>query len=158
MPEYHSEVEEIEFKAGEYLFHENDKSFYFYIIQEGEVEVYKTGRDNKKIPLAVIESGQSIGEFAMIDKSARSATARALTDLVCIKISEDAYETLLKELPVWATAVMEGLVQRIRHTNDIIRRYGIVDEKIMLKIEAIEFDPDAPTKIDEDILGESRDN
>ena len=75
MPEYLQNVEEVKFQAGEYLFHENDKSFHFFIIQEGEVEVYKSGRNNQKIPLAIVDSGQSLGEFAMVDKKPRSATA-----------------------------------------------------------------------------------
>src|SRR5687768_5939628 len=92
-------LEKVEFKPGEFLFHENDASFFFFIIQDGSVEVFKTDANNKQIPLAVAVEGQALGEFAMVAKKARSASARALTKVTAVKVSEQAYQTLLGELP-----------------------------------------------------------
>lgn len=72
-------LEKITFKTGDLLFKEGDLSRHFYIIQEGSVEIFQSGFHGEKIPLSVVGAGQSLGEFAMIDDSPRSATARCLT-------------------------------------------------------------------------------
>ncbi len=127
----------VNYEPGEFLFHENEPGHFFLIIQQGEVEVFRTSRDQKKVPLAIVGSGQSLGEFAAIDKKPRSASAQALTSVEAVKISEEAYHQLLSELPEWASCVLTSLVERLRQTNDIVRRYGIVDEKLMVEIESI---------------------
>jgi CRP/FNR family cyclic AMP-dependent transcriptional regulator len=133
------DIEIVEFQAGEYLFHENEKSFHFFILQEGEVEVFKT-KDRVKVPLSVVGPGNALGEFAMIDRNPRSATARAITDGRAAKISEQAYEQLLTELPEWAVVVMRALVTRLRQTNEMVRKHRIIDEDIQRKIESLQFE------------------
>jgi CRP-like cAMP-binding protein len=116
-----SAIEIVSFQPGEILFHENEMTFHFYIVQSGKVEVFKTDSDGKKVILAIIEEGSSIGEFALIDKQPRSASARALTAVELARISDEAYQQLLTELPDWATAVLEGLIDRIRRANETIQ-------------------------------------
>jgi CRP/FNR family transcriptional regulator, cyclic AMP receptor protein len=129
-------LEKVEFKPGQVLFNENDESFFFFIIQEGSVEVFKTDESGKIIPLAIAGEGQALGEFAMVAKKSRSASARALTKVVAVKVSENAYQTLLDELPSWALAMIEGLVERLRQADDIIKAYGIIDPSLVAKINS----------------------
>ncbi|HEX4926177.1 MAG TPA: cyclic nucleotide-binding domain-containing protein [Bdellovibrionales bacterium] len=129
-------LEKVQFKPGEFLFHENEQSYFFFIIQEGSVEVFKTGADQKHIPLAVVGEGQALGEFAMISKKPRSASARALTKVAAVRVSEEAYQSLLNELPSWALAVIEGLVERLRQADETIRQYGIIDQGLVQKISS----------------------
>ena len=127
-------LEKVEFKPGDFLFYENEKSYFFYILQEGSVEVFKTDSKMKNIPLAVIGEGQAVGEFALVAQQTRSASARAITKVVAIKVSEEAYRALLNELPSWAMAVVEGLVERLRQANEVIKNYGIVNPKVLADI------------------------
>ncbi|MCM2281965.1 MAG: cyclic nucleotide-binding domain-containing protein [Bdellovibrionaceae bacterium] len=134
------DIEIVTFTAGDYIFHENEKSFHFFIVQEGQVEVFKTSPNGAKLPLAIVGPGVSLGEFAMLDQQPRSATARALTEVKAAKISEAGYQQLLQELPEWAVSVMGALVDRIRHTNELIRKKGIVDDSILAQIDAMQLD------------------
>ena len=144
-----SRIEQISFKAGDLLFNEGDTTYHFFVIQEGEIEIYKTAPDGKKIPLGTVGAGSSLGEFAMLDHMPRSATAQALTDVSAAKVSEKAYEQLIEELPEWAVAVMRGMIDRIRATNEIIRKHGIVSGAAKQQIAAVEFDPSAPDPLDD---------
>ncbi len=117
-----SRIEQITFEANEVLFHEHEETFHFFVIQEGEVEVYKTDAKGHRIALGVMGPGTSIGEFAMLDHKPRSASCRALTQVKAAKVSQEAYNELITELPEWAIAVMRGMIDRLRHTNEIIRR------------------------------------
>lgn len=115
------QIEQVEFRAGDILFNEDEISFHFFIIQEGEVEIFKRGPSGEEIQLAKVTAGNSLGEFAMLDRKPRSASARAITDIVAARVSPEAYNQLLSELPDWAVSVMRALVERVRHTNDIVR-------------------------------------
>jgi CRP/FNR family cyclic AMP-dependent transcriptional regulator len=133
-------IRPVQFPPGHVLFRENEQSFHFYIIQEGQVEIFKNNTDGSKVPLAVVTHGASIGEFAMIDRLPRSATAIALTNVEAVEVSEDAYRQLLADLPDWAVSVMKALVERLRHTNEIIRRAHSVDKSVKREIESVEYD------------------
>ena len=122
-----SRIEQVTFQANEVLFHEHEVTFHFFVIQEGEVEVYKTSIEGNRITLGVLGPGTSIGEFAMLDHKPRSASCRALTTVHAAKVSEEAYNELITELPEWAIAVMRGMIDRLRHTNEIIRRSGAAE-------------------------------
>lgn len=134
-------IEQVTFAPGEVLFFENEESYHFFVIESGEVEIYKTDNEGEKIVLGVLSDGQSIGEFAMLDHKPRSATARAITLVQAAKVSEEAYKELITELPDWAVAVMRGMIDRLRHTNDIIRRANLVSEETKSQIAAVEFTP-----------------
>ncbi len=145
-------IEQVSFKTGDILFKEGDTTYHFYVIQEGEVEIFKTGADGKKIVLGVVTAGSSLGEFAMLDHMPRSATAQAMTHVSAALVSEDAYQQLIEELPDWAVAVMRGMIDRIRATNDLIRKAGLGAGSAAVKqqIAAIEFDPNAVDPLDDD--------
>jgi CRP-like cAMP-binding protein len=146
------QIEQVTFKPGELLFKENEQSYHFFIIQEGEVEIFKTSEKGEKYVLAVVKEGTAIGEFAMIDRRPRSATACAIGTVQAARVSEQAYEQLLSELPDWAVSVMRALVERLRQTNEIVRQNGAVSASTRKQIDTVEFDPDAGTIIDESPL------
>lgn len=141
-------IESVYFESGEILFQENEESYHFFVIQEGSVEVYKDGDDGVRLPLTVVSEGTALGEFAMINRAPRSATARAITPVRAAKISEQAYQELLNELPDWAMSVIKSLIDRLHKTNEVIRKGRIVSPDLLREIEATEFDPDAGTITD----------
>ncbi|MCB0362806.1 MAG: cyclic nucleotide-binding domain-containing protein [Bdellovibrionales bacterium] len=140
-------LERVYHKAGELLFKEGDSSRHFYIVQKGQIEVFRLGAKGEEIPLAVIDEGQSLGEFAMIDSSPRSASARCLTDVEAVLVQEEAYRYMLQKLPDWALSMMQGLISRIRETNEILKRHGVVDPKLTQKIASMEFDLETSSPI-----------
>lgn len=136
----------VSFAPGEILFREHEKSFQFYIIQEGTVEVYKTTPENQRIVLAEISSSgehSSIGEFALIDNRPRSATAEAKTHVKAVEVSAEAFEKLLLDLPDWAVSMMRGLVARLRSANEIIKKNTAGNPNASKEIDSAEFDPDS---------------
>ena len=137
------QLEIADFAEGDLLFEENETSFHFYIVQEGEVEIFKAGPSGDII-LARVGPGGSIGEFAMLDRKPRSASARALTAVTVARLSPDAYEELVSELPAWAVAVMRALVERLRFTNEIVRnaqksKNGVLNSQDQDALSAAEF-------------------
>lgn len=115
----------VDFKKGDVLFNEGDEGFFFYILQEGKVEVFKADTDGSEKIIGIAESGQPLGEFALITESLRSASARALTDGYAIEVSEDGYKKLLADLPEWALAVFQSLIRRLKDANEMLQASNI---------------------------------
>ncbi len=131
----------VEFQKGDILFKEGEESFHFYIIQDGTVSIYKTLPNGTEVILARAGAGNSVGEFAHIDRQPRSASVKATSPVRAIMVSKDSYQELLDELPSWAVSMIEGLVDRLRQTNDIVRRLHAHDPQTQAKFDTmIEYD------------------
>ncbi|MES2854367.1 MAG: cyclic nucleotide-binding domain-containing protein [Bdellovibrionota bacterium] len=135
----------VQFGTGEILFKEHEQSYHFFIIQEGQIEIFKTAPDGEHIPIAIVGAGTSVGEFAMIDRRPRSATARALSTVTAARVSEEAYSELLTDLPDWAVSVMRALIERLRQANEIVRLATSTSDAVKHKLDLAEFDPEAGT-------------
>jgi CRP-like cAMP-binding protein len=125
------------FKAGELLFREHDVGQFFYVIQQGQVEVFKQ-RGQTKVPLAILKPGQCVGEFAALDGKRRSATAMALSEVVALRVNADTLDAQIRRNPAWFRTITFSLVERLRQTNEILRRNCIVDEELVSMITSIQ--------------------
>lgn len=67
------------YKKSEVIFNEGDRGQGLYIIIEGKVEVYKSQGSKKRL-MARLKNGDFFGEFALLDKLPRSATAQAVSN------------------------------------------------------------------------------
>src|SRR5579885_3586746 len=125
------------FKSGDLLFREHDLGQFFYVIQEGKVEVFKI-RGQTKVPLAILSPGQCVGEFAALDGKRRSASAIALTEVVAVRVNADTLDAQIRRNPGWFRTITFSLVERLRQTNEILRRNCIVDEELVTMISSIQ--------------------
>jgi CRP-like cAMP-binding protein len=91
-----------------------------FVITSGRVEVYK-GEGENRITLTVLESGSIVGEMALIDDQFRSANVRALEPTDCLLVSRDAFNTLIRQEPEIAMAIMVVLGERIRSSHSKIQ-------------------------------------
>jgi CRP-like cAMP-binding protein len=85
------------------------------------VGIYTKDNMGKRIPITEIVDGESFGEFALISKSPRSASAQAITDVSLVKVSEEGFTELMAELPVWAESMLKSFVDRLQNMTEKIR-------------------------------------
>jgi CRP/FNR family cyclic AMP-dependent transcriptional regulator len=109
------------FKQNDYIFFEGDLDYHFYIIEEGKVQIFTKTKAGKRLDISVLEAGDSFGEFAMLLKLPRSASAQALTECRLIKVTEEGFQMLLKDLPGWASSMMKGFAARLRGMNEALK-------------------------------------
>lgn len=109
------------YQAGDFIFFEGDIETHFYIIESGVVQIFTKNRDGKRIDICKIEEGESFGEFALLDRQPRSASAQALTPVTLVKVSPEGYEQLLADLPVWATSMMKSFMVRLKNMTTSIK-------------------------------------
>ena len=96
----------LDLAAGELLFSEGDEGDKAHVITGGEVETFKaTG--NKEMLLAVRGDGTVIGEMALLDAGARTASVRARSAVTMITIGKEQLDRLLET----STTALRSLFQ-----------------------------------------------
>lgn len=109
------------FKAGDYIFFEGDIDFHFYIVESGKVGIFTKSEQGHRIDISSVEPGESFGEFALLSNEPRSASAQALTDCTLIKVSPEAYERLMTELPTWASSMLRSFADRLKRLTKTLK-------------------------------------
>lgn len=117
-----SEVVKETYKPGDFIFFEGDIDFHFYIVESGQVSIFTKSKTGQRIDVATVEEGESFGEFALLEKQPRSASAQAVTECSVIKVSEKGYEQLVNELPGWASSMLKSFSQRLKNMNDKLKQ------------------------------------
>ena len=87
-----------------------------YVILDGEVEVSV----GTKV-LAVVGAGDVIGEMALIDSKARSATAVAKTFCRVVPVDEHRFLFMVQQTPFFSLHVMRVLANRLRLMDELQR-------------------------------------
>lgn len=110
------------FKAGESLFKENENAESLYIIQKGQVRLFRP-KGRGYVDLAVLRTGEVIGEMAYFDQEAsrRSCSAEAIVSTEVIEISFDAFEKTMGGLNPWFKTIINTLAGRLRKTNEKVK-------------------------------------
>lgn len=106
---------------GECIVYEGDPSESLFVVQEGRVEIaYDEAHGTAR--LAVLEAGDLFGESALFSREPRTANVRALGDARILTIDRRVLLQRLKEDPLLALQILEGMHRRIRSLEDEIRR------------------------------------
>jgi CRP-like cAMP-binding protein len=119
-----SVAERVEVPAGGEVFKEGDRGHSLFIIESGEVEGVRAGRDegDDQWPVLRLSAGEIVGEMAFMDGGPRHITARADTDCVLLEVRPE--DLLLLEdgdrfYDTLRGAVGITVVQRLRAGTDI---------------------------------------
>lgn len=97
-----------QYEADKYVFKQGTHGGYMFFIVEGEVEVSQM-LDNKKVIVANLGPGRSLGEMSLLDGNTRSATVKATSKLTLIVLKREDFNRLLDEHPTTANRVVIGI-------------------------------------------------
>ncbi len=119
------------FKAGEYVYYQNDPGTGFYMIEQGAVELlYQEEQTDNAEQLTILNAPQSFGAFSVDYLVRRKASARCATDAVLYGFFITDYQTLGKRHPRIALRFLETLnVFAIQQYDLVISRMSQIDEE-----------------------------
>jgi CRP-like cAMP-binding protein len=106
---FSTERNTVSFKGGETIFKEGDPGDKMYVVLEGDVGIFSQGR-----LLLTASPGTTFGELALIDKSPRSGSAIARTDVRLVPIDRKRFLFMVQETPDFALHVMHVMAERLR--------------------------------------------
>jgi len=129
---------------GTVIFQEGDAddTGYMLLIIGGEVTV-ETLIVSRQTPdtLTVLGPGSLIGEMALFDGAARSATCTAASLVRCAALSREAIEALTRNEPAVAahlmTAIGQRLAERMRQCDEKVRLYSHLVRTMQREIDAL---------------------
>lgn len=104
---------------GEILFNDGEKANSLYIIQDGQLRLFKP-KGKGFVEIAVLRTGEVIGEMAYFDETGggkRSCSASAMVSCNVIEISFSAFSKTMEGLNPWFKTIINTLAKRLRATN-----------------------------------------
>jgi len=114
------DVEQVNYQAGEVIFHEYDTGDALYVVEEGAVRIWVTDEDLQQVTLTELNPGQFFGEMAVLDRGQRSSSASAITDIHLHRLSSDNFQKFLMAHPDCAIDVICEIGARLRQTNLLV--------------------------------------
>lgn len=98
-----------EFDKGELLFVEGEAGDTLLLLISGSVTVFRTSPDGERAALNVLEPPDVLGEIALLDGAARSASVEATEPTTVLSLSRQEFFALLRAQP----AVLEPLMRQL---------------------------------------------
>jgi CRP/FNR family cyclic AMP-dependent transcriptional regulator len=106
-----------EYDVADVIFEEGSTGRELYVVLEGKIDIVKiTGAT--KTTIVTLGKGEFFGEMAVIDGSARSATAIAAAPKTRVmRINHARFVYLVSQQPAFALMIMDALSKRLRASN-----------------------------------------
>jgi CRP/FNR family cyclic AMP-dependent transcriptional regulator len=106
-----------EFDVGAIIFEEGSTGRELFVVLDGRIDVVKLDGATKTL-IVTLGKGEFFGEMAVIDGSARSATAiAAAPNTRVMRINHARFVYLVSQQPAFALMVMDALSKRLRASN-----------------------------------------
>jgi putative ABC transport system ATP-binding protein len=94
LPDSAREPQAVTLTSGQVLFNQGDDSDLVYVVESGEVEIYRTRADSTEEHLTVVAAGSYFGELGPLLNLPRAASARARTDVSLVGYSARLFRSL----------------------------------------------------------------
>jgi CRP-like cAMP-binding protein len=109
------------YSAGERIFAQGELGTEMFIIQEGEVQIIKHINDESHV-LSNLERGDFFGEMALLENTARTADAVAVSDVKVLIINGSRFDEMLRKNPEIAVRIIRKYSKRLREANTLLER------------------------------------
>ncbi len=128
------------FKKGEMLIHEGDKSDTLFIINKGQVKVSKFTLNGKEQILYIMTSGDFFGELHLFNSDeANNFSAYAIEDtMICMLMKEDI-DRIMEANPQIALKLLKAVTKRLAHTENLAQNLATKDPEIRIVQMILEF-------------------
>ena len=113
-------------ESGRELFREGDAADAFYLIARGRVGAFKKEAGIEK-RVRVMETGDALGEIALLQDSPRTATVRALAPTILLALSREHFQNLFavsRELRLALSEMMEARLKEER-VHELAQTYVV---------------------------------
>src|SRR3978361_2143170 len=103
-----------EYNVDDVIFEEGSMGRELFVVLEGKIDIVKIAGGAKTV-IVTLGKGEFFGEMAVIDGSARSATAiAAAPNTRVMRINHARFVYLVSQQPAFALMIMDALSKRLR--------------------------------------------
>ncbi len=115
-----SQLDQVEFQAGQMIFRRTDPGGAIFIVASGEVEVFIEDSTGSRIVFETVKPGHFFGELSLLDGESRSASAQALAVTRALRIDRQDLENLFARHPTAAMDVLGVIGRRLREADRLL--------------------------------------
>ena len=114
---------EATYADGEFLCRQGERGVAAFVIISGTIRVENEIEGGEIVALAELGQGAMVGEMAIIDGDERTASIRAVGDVMALVLTQWSMQGLLKERPTIAASMLPVIVKRFRATSAELRKH-----------------------------------
>ncbi len=92
------------------------------LITAGQVRIFMNDDQGNEITFRTLGAGQILGEFSLLDRKNRSASAATIAPLEVLILQRADFLRLLQERPLVGIELMRGFAERIRYATSYLER------------------------------------
>jgi CRP-like cAMP-binding protein len=123
------------FRAGDFIFREEDRPHSFYVIADGRIKVSKSSPSGREFIVTFFSPGEVFGEVAVFADKPYPASAQVVADTEVIGIRREDLLRLLSTNPEVALKIINVLGQRLRDAMGRLR--DLAGERVEQRIAGI---------------------
>lgn len=128
-------LEQMSFRAGDTVFRQGDPGDCLYLIVQGTARVFLSSKVTGERPLALLGSGECIGEIALLSGESRSANVEAVTDLTVLRLLKNRFDDLMKQHHALALYFAGQMANRLASANNTIHHEEKDETAAMIEAE-----------------------
>ncbi|KYR00093.1 protein kinase A regulatory subunit [Tieghemostelium lacteum] len=114
-----SAMVEVHYKAGDVIIRQGDEGDNFYVVENGECDIYVSKNNESPKHVMYVYQGGSFGELALIYGSPRAATVIARTDVRLWALNRVVYRTILMDQTLKKRKLYEEFLDNVSILRDI---------------------------------------
>jgi CRP/FNR family transcriptional regulator, dissimilatory nitrate respiration regulator len=108
------------YRRGEIIFMEGDEGNGFYIVEAGQVKIYKISSEGKEQILHLFGPGESFGEVSVFTGQGFPANAKANMTSTCLFIPRSDFIEIIRQDPTLALNMLGVMSLRLRKFSGLI--------------------------------------
>jgi CRP/FNR family transcriptional regulator len=115
------------YPRGATVFRKGEICHGLYVVLEGQVKIYRSSPDGREQILHIEGPGDPLAELPLFDGGPYPASARTLAESRLLFLPLDAFQSLYRQNPEIADAVIHDLGRRLRRLVALVHRVSLKD-------------------------------
>ncbi|SEN44202.1 CRP/FNR family transcriptional regulator, anaerobic regulatory protein [Mesobacillus persicus] len=146
-------VSQKQFKKGQALIHEGEKSDKLFIINKGQVKRSKFTVNGKEQILDIMTCGDFFGEMNLFNtEEVNNFTAYAIDDTEICVLTKDDIDVIMSAHPDIAIKLLKEVTRRLAHTENLAQSLATKDPEVRIAQMIVEYCDKFGTEVKEGIL------
>lgn len=143
----------VQYKKGQVLLHEGEKSDTLFIVNSGKVKVSKYTVDGKEQILYILTSGEFFGELHLFNQDEENNfSVSAIEDTMICQLTKHEMDVIMEENSEIAVKLLKAVTKRLAHTENLVQNLATKDPEVRIAHMLLEFSRKFGTKENNGIL------
>jgi CRP/FNR family cyclic AMP-dependent transcriptional regulator len=115
------------YERDDVIFYQGDPGDTFYVLLSGQVKVSVSSAEGQEAILVMLDTGDSFGEFALLDEQPRSATIQATRPTEVLALRKEEFHRIIRQSPEIALGLLRVMTKRLRDTDQLVQDAAFLD-------------------------------